>query len=101
MATLDDLVTEASKLLVDGGKLYMVHRVCRLNDVIKCFEEHNFGIKKIKMIYPKENDEYALSFVIEARKNKASDIKVLKPFVVLDENGLYKDEIKDIFNFKK
>lgn len=101
LASLDDIVNEAKKLLVDGGRFYMVHRVNRLADVINSLSEHNFGIKKLKMIYPKETDSEALSFLVEARKNKASDIKVLKPHVVLDCNGEYTDEVRKIFNFKK
>ena len=53
------------------------------------------------MIYPKETDEDALSFLIEARKNKPSDIKVLKPVIVLDKDGNYTREVREIFNFKK
>ena len=101
LASLDDIVNEAKKLLVDGGRFYMVHRVNRLADVINSLSEHNFGIKKLKMIYPKETDSEALSFLVEARKNKASDIKVLKPHIVLDCNGEYTDEVRKIFNFKK
>lgn len=101
MATLDDIVSEAKKLLVDGGRFYMVHRVNRLADVITSLEKNRFGIKKIKMIYPKETDEDALSFLIEARKNKPSDIKVLKPVIVLDKDGNYTREVREIFNFKK
>lgn len=100
LATLEDIVLEAKRLLVDGGKFYMVHRVNRMADVINTLCNHNFGIKKIKMIYPKESDEEALSFLIEAKKNKPSDIKVLKPIVVLDENGNYTNKVREIFNFK-
>lgn len=101
LASLDDIVNEAKKLLIDGGKFYMVHRCNRLSDVINTLTTHKFGIKKIRMIYPKETDSEALSFVIEARKNKASDIKVIKPIVVLDKDGNYTEEVRKIFNFKK
>lgn len=101
LASLDDIVSEAKKLLIDGGKFYMVHRCNRLADVINALTAHKFGIKKIRMIYPKETDNEALSFVIEARKNKASDIKILKPIIVLDKDGNYTEEIRKIFNFKK
>lgn len=99
MATLFDIVSEAKKLLVDGGRFYMVHRVSRLTEVIKVFEENNFGIKKIQMIYPKVDGD-AMMFLIEARKNKPSDLKIIKPLYVY-ENDKYTEEVLKIFNFKK
>ena len=59
------------------------------------------GIKRIRFIYPKESSEEALSFLLEARKNKPSDIVTLRPIYVLDNNGNYTEEIRKIFNFKK
>ena len=49
-ATLLDIIVEAKKLLIDGGRFYMVHRVSRMTEVIKALEDNNFGIKKIQMI---------------------------------------------------
>ena len=36
---------EALKLLVDGGSLYMVHRVERVDEVIMELKNNHFGIK--------------------------------------------------------
>ena len=98
-ATLADIVTEARKLLIDGGKFYMVHRVSRLTEVIKTIEEYHFGIKKIQMIHPKVDGD-AMMFLVEARKNKPSDLKIIKPLYVYN-NDKYTDEVLEIFNFKK
>lgn len=98
-ATLNDIVSEAKKLLVDGGRFYMVHRVSRMSEIFRCLEDNHFGIKRVKMIHPKTNGE-AMMFLLEARKNKASDIKVLKPIYVYNDNK-YTEEVLEIFNFKK
>lgn len=98
-ATLNDIVCEAKKLLIDGGRFYMVHRVSRISEIFRCLEDNHFGIKKIKMIHPKVNGE-AMMFLVEARKNKVSDIKVLKPIYVYEGNK-YTEEVLKIFNFKK
>lgn len=98
-ATLQDIVLEARRLLIDGGRLYMVHRVSRLTEVIKTFEDYNFGIKKIQLIYPKINGD-AMMFLIEARKNKPSDLKIINPLYVYDGDK-YTEEVLKIFNFKK
>ena len=101
MVTLEELVIEAKRLLVDGGRFYIVHRVNRLDDVIETLKRNKMGIKRIRFIYSKESSEEALSFLLEARKNKPSDIVTLKPIYVLDDNGDYTDEVRKIFNFKK
>ena len=94
-----DIITEAKKLLIDGGKFYIVHRVSRLTEVIRALEDNNFGIKKIQMIHPKQDGE-AMMFLLEARKNKPSDLKIIKPLYVYN-NDKYTDEVLEIFNFKK
>ncbi len=93
-------MSETKKLLVDGGSFYMVHRVERLVDIISTLKDEKFGIKNIRFIYSKENEENALLVLIHARKNKASDVKIVKPLYVYDSNGEYTKEVKNIFNFK-
>ena len=98
-ANLLDIIIEAKKLLKDGGRLYMVHRVNRLTEVIKELEENGFGLKKMQMIHPKIDGE-AMMFLVEARKNKTSDLKIIKPLYVYN-NDKYTEEVLEIFNFKK
>ncbi len=98
-ANVNDIIEEASKLLVDGGKFYIIHRIERMPEIIKLLENKNFGIKRMQLIYPKE-DGNAYMFIIESKKNKKTDLKIIKPLVV-HNNGRYTDEVLKIFNFKK
>lgn len=98
-ATLEDIVVEAKRLLIDGGRFNMVHRVNRMSEIFRCLEDNHFGIKKVQLIYPKSNGE-AMMFLVEARKNKISDIKFLEPIYVYNENK-YTEQVLKIFNFKK
>ena len=98
-ASLFDIVLEASKLLKDGGMLYLVHRVERLSDVIDTLKKNKFGIKKMRFIYPVSGKD-AQSFLLEARFNRKDYIKVLKPLTIYN-NGKYTEEVLNIFNFKK
>ena len=77
----------------------MVHRVNRMSEIFRCLEDNHFGIKKVQLIYPKSNGE-AMMFLVEARKNKISDIKFLEPIYVYNENK-YTEQVLKIFNFKK
>ena len=100
LITLEELVSEAKKLLVDGGHFYMVHRAERIADIISALEKENLGLKKIRFVHSKEDEEEALLVLICARKNKKSVVKVVKPLFVYDKNGNYTQEVKNIFNFK-
>lgn len=98
-ATLEDIIVEAKRLLIDGGRFNMVHRVSRMSEIFRCLEDNHFGIKRVQLIYPKTDGE-AMMFLVEARKNKASDIKMLKPIYVYHENK-YTEQVLEIFNFKR
>ena len=99
LVTLVDCIKEANKLLKNDGKLYLVHRVNRMTEVIKELESNNFGIKKMQFIYPvKGKDSYM--FLLEAKKNRPTDLVILEPLVVY-ENNEYTKEVKEIFNFNK
>lgn len=100
LITLEEIIEESKKLLIDGGYLYMVHRVSRLTDILTTLQNKNFGVKIIRFVYTKVNDEDALLVLIGARKNKTSDVKVVKPLYIYDEDKNYTDEVKKIFNFK-
>ena len=98
-ANVSDVIEEANKLLVDGGKLYIIHRIERMPEILKLLENKNFGIKRMQLIYPKE-DGNAYMFIVESKKNKKTDLKIIKPLIV-HNNGRYTDEVLKIFNFKK
>ncbi|HHX79227.1 MAG TPA: tRNA1(Val) (adenine(37)-N6)-methyltransferase [Acholeplasmataceae bacterium] len=101
LINLEQIIKESSKLLVDGGSLNIVHRVSRLSDLIYELNKCNFGVKRIQYVYPKINSKEALIMLIEAKKNRPSDVKVVKPLYVLDDIGKYTAEVLEIFNFKK
>lgn len=98
-ATLEDIVIESKKLLVDGGYLYMVHRCERFSEICEVFTENCFQIKTLRFVYAKENSDEALFVLIEARKNKNPGTKILQPLYIYDCNNNYTEEVKKIFNF--
>lgn len=99
MVNLKEIIIEAKKLLIDGGKIYLVHRVSRMTEVMRLLEDYKFGIKRMQLIYPKNNEE-AVMFLIEAKNNKKSDLKIIESIYVY-ENNLYTEQVMKIFNFKK
>ena len=96
MINLNDIMKIARKLLKNNGSIVMVHRPDRLSDIIKSMVENNISPKRIQFIYPKENTESNM-LIIEGTKNGNNSLKVLNPMIIHEENGEYKDNIKDIF----
>lgn len=95
-----DAIIEAKKLLIDGGKFYLVHRVERIPEIFKALEDNNFGIRKMQIVYPKVNKD-AIMFLVEAKKNKKTDLKIIQPIYSYNEKNEYTEEVLKIFNFRK
>lgn len=98
----NDIVCEASKLLVDGGSLFFIHRVERVQDLMATLKTYNFGVKNMRFIYPKQESD-ALLVLIEAKKNRKDDVKVDKPLYIYSDSNknIYTTEVLNIFNYKK
>lgn len=101
MATLEDVILESRKLLVDKGQFYLVHRVERLSEIVILLDKYKFAIKRMRFVYPKADDEEALLVLIEARLNASLGMKIMKPLFVYEAEGKYSKEVEKIFNFPK
>ena len=97
---LEEIISEAKKLLNEGGSLYMVHRVERFSEIIYLLNKYRFEAKRIRFMYPKVNSDEALLVLIEAKNNAKPGVKILQPFYMYDENGEYTKEALDMFNYK-
>jgi tRNA1Val (adenine37-N6)-methyltransferase len=98
---LDTLVRQAKRLLSTGGLFCFVHRVDRLEDIFRVLQERKMAIKRLRFVYPKQNENAAM-VLIEARNNGSSTgLKLEPPFVVLDEHGNETKQMKAIHFFGK
>jgi tRNA1Val (adenine37-N6)-methyltransferase len=96
LCTLDDVVKAAAGLLKSQGKFFMIHRPNRLSEIFKCCEKYNLEPKRLQMIHPAVNKAPTM-ILIEAVKNAKSDLRILKPLFVYNENNSYTDEILKIY----
>lgn len=97
--TLKEIIEIASKYLKNDGVFAMVHRTERLIEIIEELRKNNVEPKRIQLIYPKDNIESNM-VLIEGRKNGNPGLKVLRPLIIHEDNGEYKEEIKEIFHRK-
>ena len=92
---IDDIINVSKKLLKNNGSLVLVHRTDRLIEIINKMSENNMQIKRIRLIYPKENQESNL-VLIEATKNGKIGLKILPPLICHNSDGSYTKEILEI-----
>ena len=95
--TLDDVLREGSKLLKVNGRFYMVHRPFRLVEIFETFRKYHLEPKKMRLVHPFIDKEPNM-VLIEAIKCAKPGIKTLKPLIVYKEQGVYTDEIYEIYN---
>lgn len=98
LCTLDDVIREATSLLRPGGRFYMVHRPHRLTEIILTLKKYKLEPKRIKFVHPFEDKE-ANMVLVEAVRGGKSMIKVEKPLIVYKSQGVYTDEIYEIYGF--
>lgn len=96
--TLRDVCQAAAALLRAGGRFYMVHRPLRLAEIITELRSAKLEPKRIKPVYP-FIDKEANMILIEAVKGGAAELRFEKPIIVYREQGVYTDEIYDIYGY--
>ena len=78
--SLNELISNAKRLLKPIGLLYFIHRTHRLVEIIKALDKNNFSIKKIIFIYSAQNNKSTMMFV-EAIKGKKVKLEIENYYV--------------------
>ena len=98
LCSLEDVISQAAKLLKPGGNFYMVHRPFRLADIIVLLRHYKIEPKRMKMVYPFVDKDPNM-VLIEANRGGKPRMTVEKPLIVYREPGVYTDEIYDIYGY--
>ncbi len=98
LCSLEDVIREASYVLKEKGRFYMVHRPHRLVEIINVLSKYKLEVKRMKMVHPFIHKE-ANMVLVEAIKGGNSFMKMDKPLIVYTEPGKYTDEIYDIYGY--
>lgn len=93
---LEDICRISKKLLKNNGSLVLVHRTDRLSEIIDLLLKYNLQPKRIRFLYPKEQENSNL-VLIDARKNGKICLKVLPPLICHNMDGSYTKEVLDMF----
>lgn len=98
LCTLEDVISQAARLLRPGGSFYMVHRPFRLVDIMVLMREYHLEPKRMKLVYPYIDKEPNM-VLIEGLRGGRPRLTVEKPLIVYKEPGVYTDEIYDIYGY--
>lgn len=98
LCTLEDVISNASSLLKQGGNFYMVHRPFRLAEIFSTLIKYKLEPKRMQLVYPFVDKEPNM-VLIEAKKGGKSRLTVEKPLIVYKEPGVYTDEIYDVYGY--
>lgn len=96
LCNLDDVLKAASSLLTKGGRLSMVHRPNRIDDIILSMRDYGIEPKTIRVVYPsikKAPNMLLIEGVLGARPH----LTWLPPLIVYDDSGDFTPELKAIY----
>lgn len=97
LCTLDDVVREASRLLVPGGHFYMVHRPFRLAEIFAAMQKYHVEPKRMRLVYPYVDREPNM-VLIEGIRGAKPRITVEKPLIIYERTNVYAPEVYEIYN---
>ncbi len=98
LCTLEDVVSQAAKVLVPGGRFYLVHRPFRLAEIFSLMSRYRLEPKRMKLVYPfvdKEPNMVLIEGILDGRPR----ITVEKPLIVYEKPGVYTEEIVEIYGY--
>ncbi len=98
LCSLEDVISQSSRLLKPGGNFFMVHRPFRLVDIFVLLREYKLEPKRMKLVYPFADKEPNM-VLIEANRGGRDRMRVEKPLIVYKEPGVYTEEIYDIYGY--
>lgn len=84
--TLEDILKLSKKMLKNNGKLYLIHRVERMTEVLNLYKKYNIEPKRIRFIH-NDKDSNAKLFLIEGTKNGKVGLKIDKPLIMFEEKA--------------
>lgn len=96
--TLEDVIRESAKVLKPNGRFFMVHRPFRLIEMTNLLTSFGLEPKRMQFVHPYINKEPNM-VLIEALKGGKSMVRIEKPLIVYESDGVYTKEIYDVYGY--
>lgn len=98
LCTLEDVISQAARLLKPGGHFFMVHRPFRLVEIFCLMHQYRMEPKRMRMVHPFVNREPNM-VLIEGLRGGNARLSVEKPLIVFKEKGIYTEEITELYGY--
>ncbi|HIZ96555.1 MAG TPA: tRNA1(Val) (adenine(37)-N6)-methyltransferase [Candidatus Ligilactobacillus excrementavium] len=95
-ASLAQIISTISGLLKMGGKMYMVHRPDRLQEIFRLLDSLRLVPKRIRLVFPKKEREANMVLIEAIKDGNPGGLRFVPPIVVYDENDQYLPEVRRI-----
>ena len=92
LCNLEDVVSQAAKVLKERGRFYMVHRPFRLAEILSKMIQVGIEPKRMRMVHPFVHKEPNM-VLIEGMRGANSRMRVEPPLIVYKEQGVYSEEL--------
>jgi tRNA1(Val) A37 N6-methylase TrmN6 len=93
--TLEDVIKTASRLLKYGGSFYMCHRPERLADIFEIMRQNRIEPKRLQLVQQRANTK-AMLLLCEGKKQAKAGL-ITNPVLIVEDNGEYSAEMKEIY----
>lgn len=92
LCCLEDVIGAAAKMLVPGGRFYMIHKPFRIPEIFDVMRKYRIEPKGMRLIHPYVTKEPTMVMIEGIRGGKPM-MKVEAPLIVYKEKNVYTDEI--------
>ena len=98
MCTLEDIIKVSSDLMTQTGRLAMVHRPSRIAELLYLMKKYKIEPKRIRFVNKTEKEPPVL-VLVEGMYGAKSDVNVMKPLIMYDDEMSETEEMKEIYGF--
>ena len=95
--SLSTLLDKAKPILKKGGHITLAYPPIRLQETLRELEMRELFPSRIRFIHGNKNAE-AKIFLVDAIKEKKSDLIVVSPLYVYNRDGSYSKEMQEIYD---
>ncbi|QKS69627.1 tRNA1(Val) (adenine(37)-N6)-methyltransferase [Paenalkalicoccus suaedae] len=92
--TLEDVIRVSSRLVKSKGRVALVHRPERLDEIIAYMHTYKLAPKRIQCVHPHKGKD-ANMLLIEAVRDGGFGAKILPPWVLYQEDGSFTKEFAE------
>ncbi len=94
--TVDEVIEAGAYLLSEEGRMALIHRAARLEEIVKSICRHQLYLSRMRLVVSYE-DSPATLVLLEAQKASVAEIWEMPPLVIYSQPHEYSDEVKGLY----